>query len=533
MKMIQMTLCADRLNAVKERLESFYEEKVKGIIIRARARWHEHGERSTKYFLNLEKRNHVKKHMRKLNINDSMTTDPLTIISEQKRFYQELYTSYHGDGNEVKNFLNVLDIPKLTGEQKHMCEGKILCKECELMLETFQNNKVPGNDGIPVEFYKRFWTLLSEPFVNCANECFENMEMSNFQKQAVISLIEKKGKDRTLLENWRPISLVNVDAKLMSKVVANRLKRVLPCIIHYNQTGYVQDCYIGETVRSIFDIMAFTVNENVPGMLIFINFQKAFDSLEWDFIFGCLEAFNFGPDFSRWVKTFYKNIQSCVINNGNVSDYFSLGRGVRQGDPLSPYLLVLAAEALAIAVGQNVHIKGILVDGQETKLLQFADDMTAVLSDITSAQELFNLLDSFRISSGLSINWSKTEGMWIGSTRSNNTKPLGINWTNEPIKALGIFSTYDLKLLHEKNFLENLDNIKKLLNIWYSRGLSLYGKVTVIKSLVVPKVVCVSSLMSIPKDIITALNHLLFKFLWNGTDKVTRLSTINDMIEAD
>jgi len=125
--------------------------------------------------------------------------------------------------------------------------------------------------------------------------------------------------------------------------------------------------------------MEFTVNENIPGMLIFIDFQKAFDSLEWDFIFGCLEAFNFGPDFSQWVKTFYKNIQSCVINNGNVSDYFSLGRGVRQGDPLSPYLFVLAAEALAIAVRQNVHIKGILVDGQETKLLQYADNMTAVL----------------------------------------------------------------------------------------------------------------------------------------------------------
>ena len=117
------------------------------------------------------------------------------------------------------------------------------------MLETFQNNKGPGNDGIPVEFYKRFWTLLSEPFANCANECFENMEMSNSQKQAVISLIEKKGKDRILLENWRPISLVNVDAKLMSKVVANGLKKVLPFIIHYNQTGYVQDRYIGETVR--------------------------------------------------------------------------------------------------------------------------------------------------------------------------------------------------------------------------------------------------------------------------------------------
>lgn len=126
------------------------------------------------------------------------------------------------------------------------------------------------------------------------------------------------------------------------------------------------------------------------------------------------------------------------------------------------YLFVFVDEGLAIALRQNNEcIKGILVDGQETKLLQYADNMTAVLSDITLAQERFNLLDSFRISSGLSINWSKTEGMWIGSTRSNKTKPLGINWPNEPIKALGFFDTNDLKLLHEKNFLENLDNIKK------------------------------------------------------------------------
>ena len=83
----------------------------------------------------------------------------------------------------------------------------------------------------------------------------------------------------------------------MSKVIASRIKNMLPSIIHYNQTGYVKDCYIGETIRSIFDTMEFTDLENVPGLMIFIDFQKAFDSVEWDFILGCLEAFNFGPDF--------------------------------------------------------------------------------------------------------------------------------------------------------------------------------------------------------------------------------------------
>ena len=117
----------------------------------------------------------------------------------------------------------------------------------------------------------------------------------------------------------------------MSKVIATRIKNVLPSIIHHNQTGFIKDRYIGETVRSIFDIMDFTVDENIPGLLIFINFQKAFDSLEWNFLLRCLEPFNFGFSLIRWVITFCKNIQSSVINNGIISDFFTLGRGVRQG----------------------------------------------------------------------------------------------------------------------------------------------------------------------------------------------------------
>ena len=109
--------------------------------------------------------------------------------------------------------------------------------------------------------------------------------MSSSQKQAVTTLVEKKGKDRTLLDNWRAISLVNVDTKIMSKAVATRIKKVLPDIIHHNETDFVGDRYIGETVRSIFDIVDCAVKENVPGLMISIDFQKAFDSLEWDYLY--------------------------------------------------------------------------------------------------------------------------------------------------------------------------------------------------------------------------------------------------------
>ena len=205
--------------------------------------------------------------------------------------------------------------------------------------------------------------------------------MSYTQKQAIITLIEKKNrKDRSFVDNWRPISLVNVETKIISKVIASRIKSVLPNIIHHNQTGYVKDRFIGETIRSIFDIMDYTVEKNIPGLLIFIHF----DSVEWGFLFKCLEAFNFGSDFLNWIKTFYTNVQSCIMNNGTTSNYFQLEGGVLQGDPLSPYLFIVVVETLAIAIRQNQEIRGISIENEETKILQYADDTIAVLSDITS-----------------------------------------------------------------------------------------------------------------------------------------------------
>ena len=181
-------------------------------------------------FLNLEKRNHVKKHIRKLCINGKITTDPHCILREQERFYRELYKSSINSpniGKKISLFLDELNIPQLSEEQNNSCEGLISPEECSKLLDSLQSNKSPGNDGIPAEFYRKFWPLISESFIRCANECFEKGEMPCSQKQAVITLLEKSGKDRAQLENWRPISLVNVDTKIMSKVIAARVKRLL------------------------------------------------------------------------------------------------------------------------------------------------------------------------------------------------------------------------------------------------------------------------------------------------------------------
>ena len=171
----------------------------------------------------------------------------------------------------IEPFLKDLNIPKLSDDQKITCEGKITSEECALLLDSFQNNKTPGNDGIPIEFYRKFWPLISESFIQCANDCFS--------KTSSHYAYRKERKRPLLSGKLRPISLINVDAKIMSKAIATRIKNVLPNIIPHNQTGFIKDRYIGETVRSIFDKMGFTAEENIPGLLIFIDFQKAFVTL--------------------------------------------------------------------------------------------------------------------------------------------------------------------------------------------------------------------------------------------------------------
>ena len=309
-----------QLENLKVEYDNLYENIAQGAIIRSRATWYEKGEKSNKYFLNLEAHKKTKSSVRKVfNTEGTLVTDPKNVMHEIEKFYSALYKNDDLNPSTIllDSFLENPEIPRLTAEDAHICGGKFTADECFKSLQLFENNKSPGEDGLTVEFYKTFWNTVGNLMVESLNYSYDHGELSSSQKRAVITLIEKKDKERRNISNWRPISLIDVDVKIGSKAIAKRLEAVLPKIIHHNQCAYVKDRTICDAVRSIDDILYDTKKYQIPGRLIAVDFKKAFDSVSRDLLFRTLHAFRFGPSFIHWIKTFYNNVSSCVMNNGH------------------------------------------------------------------------------------------------------------------------------------------------------------------------------------------------------------------------
>lgn len=172
----------------------------------------------------------------------------------------------------------------------------------------------------------------------------------------------------------------------------------------------------------IYDVIDVAQDKHIPGMILLIDFEKAFDSISWKFMYNTLHFFNFGPDLIKWVSVLYNGAKLCVIQNGIFSKFFEIGRGCRQGDPVSPYLFNLCVEILGLLIRQNKNIRGIRIGKEKVCLLQYADDTVLFLDGSEkSLKSALDLLFQFSKFSGLKPNISKTKAIWIGSKINSNT----------------------------------------------------------------------------------------------------------------
>ena len=304
----QKSLLQSKLDNLRSEMEEIIQYRTKGAILRSRTRWHNEGEKNTKYFLNLEKRHYRQGTISRLkkNENDFATTDK-EILLECESFFKDLYSSKMKTDSlppETDFFFSENDTV-LSNEERDSIDGLLTELECLNALKDMEPDKSPGTDGLPSEFYQMFWSEVSKPLLEALNYGFEIGQLSISQKRGIIKLIPKKSEELFYIKNWRPLSLLNCDYKIATKAVANRRKTHLHKLINNDQTGFLKGRFIKENIRLTDSVINYTANKNIPGLLLFLDFEKTFDTLEWSFIQKTPISFGFGPSIVQWftVKT--------------------------------------------------------------------------------------------------------------------------------------------------------------------------------------------------------------------------------------
>jgi hypothetical protein len=386
-----------------------------------------------------------------------------------------------------------------------------------------------------VILFKIFWRQLGFVVVRSLNERFQKGEMSVSQKEGIIICLPKADKPREYLTNWRPITLLNVVYKIGSACIASRIKSILPQLIHEDQTGFVPGRYIVDSLITLCDIIQYLEEKRLPGLLVSIDFEKAFDTVSWIYMNKVLKAFGFGKEICNWVSTFYNDIKAYVMVNGKTSEGFKIKRGCRQGDPISPYLFILCAELLACKIREDNDIKGIKIADTQFKICQFADDTSFPLEgDRQSHEKLFKTLSGFEDISGLKLNYEKTLNVWLGNKKNSSEKYLihkKMEWNPKKFKILGLWFTNDLSKITEINMTDKILEVKRLFRIWLQRTTTPMGRVAILKSLILTKLIYLWILLPNPPHTqIQEIQKMCYRFVWdNKTDKIKRTYSVHNI----
>lgn len=274
---------------------------MEGVLLRSKARWIAEGEKTSQYFCGLEKRHYISKSMYKIVENGTDIINSDCILEKVKLFYETLYESKEVEDCEINDL--VRDLPKLNETESRNLEGSITYDEVCSALKSMKNLKSPGTDGF-TEFLKVFWGRLGYFVVRTLNASYHSGILTPTQRQGVIICIPKGDKPREFIKNWRPISLLNVIYKIGSACIAQRIKKVLPMLINDDQTGFIPGRYIDDNIRLLYDMIEYLNKRNKPGLLLNIDFEKAFDSLNWNFMHKVLKSYGFGESIRKWISVF-------------------------------------------------------------------------------------------------------------------------------------------------------------------------------------------------------------------------------------
>ena len=499
---------------LENKLKDLVLNELSGAAIRSKARWLEEGEKPSRFFFKLER-----ERIQRNSISSVLNSDDVEVFSHTEieheivHFYSHLFSSEIIDPLCKQTCFASIE-NHLDFTQQQSCEGFLSLQELSEAVKTLNLGKSPGSDGFSVEFYLFFWDILGPLLLRVANQCFRDGKLCDSMKGSVTRLIYKKRGDIKNLKNWRPISLLNVDYKIISKVLTLRLSKVLEYIVNPDQTCSVPGRSILSNVTLLRDIIDFIQETDECAILVSLDQEKAFDRVDRTFLLQLLEVYGFGPDFCRWLTTLYDDAFMQIIINDRLSSKVGLQRGVRQGDPLSPLLYVICVEVLASLIRRSPEIEGFLLpgaNGLQARARLYADDVFAVLKNLKSLEALLSLIEFYEKGTGAKLNKSKTEAMWLGAWRLRADEPLGLSWVKK-MKVLGVF--FGTTPVEQDNWMPKINKLEKALNLWRSRSLSLLGKALIINVLGFSKLLYLAKVLLVPPWVFARINSIVWPFLW-------------------
>ena len=487
------------------------------------------GERPTKYFLRMFKNMSAQKFIGELtdvNTGSSIVSQQ-KIELEIKDFFQKLYTqSGHqiGSPNEIVDFLPPgCTPPKLTESQADSLEAPISKSEIFAFLDKVNNESSPGFTGITYKFIKAFWSPLGTFLEKAALDIFRKKIFPAPLRHGLISLIPKGDKDKKLLANWRPICLLDSVYKIFSGVLTSRINKVLPSIISCEQSGFVPNRCLNDSLRLLYDTLEWGKSKQQPGIIINADFKKAFDSISFSFITNALAFFGFKENLIEWVKTTQNTFLASMLHSGNISPPFEFQRGVKQGDPLSPALFVISLEILSLRMRHEPLIRGYKMGNFTIVASFFADDGIFILDrHEPSVKKAVGILNSFAQISGLYIQPEKTGIIQFGVTAEFPFCPEIPFKRVKSFKYLGMKFTANLSGM-EVNIEDKLDEIKEIARCWKYKNLSVYGKCLVANTMMMSKIYNIISIIPhIKKEKLENFEEAIYDFIWDGKDSVRR-----------
>ena len=517
----------DRLwQETRAELEDMMVEKAMAMLFRSKIRWMEEGEKNTKYFFSLEKaRYNAKTCFKLVDELGGEITNPQEILEKQKEFYSQLYKI---DEGVVFNMRNNTDIMVPTEIRKDQDE-QITVEHLVSAIKGMNNEKTPGQDGIPVDFYKVFWVQIQNPFIEMVKECYEIGKMHESARKGILNLIPKANKDTRYIKNLRPITLLNTDYKIIEKAVANKMIPALKYIIQQDQRGFMKDRRISVNIRKLLDIIHYAKEEDLQAVILSLDFVKCFDKCSFSILHGSLDYFGFGKIVKDWTEILYKDFTVKIQNNGYFSSEIPIEKGVHQGGCCSSVYFLIIAEILAITLRSTEDIEGIEVEGLKQLLNQFADDMDVCsLATEKSIKAILEELEKFKWQSGFTVSYDKTTMYRIGSLRFSDAQLYDqsqVVWSNEDINVLGVTIAHED--IVQKNYQGMIVKVRNTLNAWYNRGLSLIGKVQVVNTLIASLFVYKAMVLPIiPKSISKSVDNEIRDFLWNKKKSKISLATM-------